>query len=101
MNHFNNLTPAEDERLTLLTEECAEVIIAIAKIQRHGYESFDPTEEAPDSNRSTLAKEMGDVRAAMIMLCNAGDVSKENMHRHADNKLINVKQWLHHQGKVE
>src|SRR6266702_712335 len=67
--HYNGLTPAEDERLTLLAEECAEVIVAIAKIQRHGYESFDPTIEIPEdmrpeTNRQALTREMGDVRAA-------------------------------------
>ena len=42
--HFNRLSPAEDERLTVLAEECSEVIQAICKIQRHGYESFNPDE---------------------------------------------------------
>ena len=34
--HFNGLTPAEDERLAMLAEECAEVIKIVSKIQRHG-----------------------------------------------------------------
>jgi hypothetical protein len=32
--HFNGLSPADAEALTLISEECAEVIQAIAKIQR-------------------------------------------------------------------
>ena len=40
--HFNKLTPAEDERLAMLAEECAEVIQIVSKIQRHGYDSWHP-----------------------------------------------------------
>ena len=37
MNNFNQLTPAETERLAILAEECGEVIQAVGKILRHGY----------------------------------------------------------------
>ena len=32
MDKHNNLTPAEEERLALLSEECGEVIQAIGKV---------------------------------------------------------------------
>lgn len=94
-NHYNNLTPAEAERLTLLSEECAEVIQAIGKIQRHGYSSCHP--ETRIGNRLALEKECGHVRHAMIRLCSAGDLSKEEIHAQADAKAVNVKPYLHHQ----
>jgi NTP pyrophosphatase (non-canonical NTP hydrolase) len=97
--HFNRLTPAEAERLALLAEECGECVQAIGKILRHGYESFNPYDDPHNcpSNRQRLEREMGDVRAAMIMLCEAGDTSKAQVHRNADDKLRRVRKYLHHQ----
>ena len=42
MKHFNQLTPAEAERLALLLEELGEAQQAIGKILRHGYASTHP-----------------------------------------------------------
>ncbi|HEY3679017.1 MAG TPA: MazG nucleotide pyrophosphohydrolase domain-containing protein [Bradyrhizobium sp.] len=97
--NFANLSPAEIERLALLAEECGECVQAIGKILRHGYESLDPTADVHNSpsNRQRLEREMGDVRAAMIMLCEAGDTSKPQVHRYADDKLRRVRKYLHHQ----
>ena len=97
MEHFNQLTPAQAELLALLAEECGECIQAIGKILRHGYASANPLLASPTNNADALAKEMGDVRAAMILLCDAGPVSKEQVHFNADLKLANVGRWLHHQ----
>lgn len=96
--HFNNLSDAEAERLALFIEECGEAIQAACKVLRHGYQSFDPTVARKDriTNRGALAKEMGDVRAAMIMLCQH-DIDKAQVHGWAEQKLKSVKRWLHHQ----
>ena len=98
-NFTNHLTQAQVERLALLAEEMGEALHAIGKVLRHGYESFDPTVEAHQiiTNRSMLEKELGDVRAAMILLCNANDLSKNTIHYYADEKLRIVQNWLHHQ----
>ena len=95
--HFNGLTPAEAERLALLAEECAECIHAVAKILRHGYESTNPDVNRSGTNRNSLVKEMGDVHAAMTLLWDAGDTSREEVHACADDKLTRVQQYLHHQ----
>lgn len=92
--HFNGLTPAEAELLTLLAEECGEVVQAVCKILRHGLDFHHPV--SGEVNRAILEKEMGDVRAAMIALCNNGLTSKDQIHRRADEKLQRVGQWLHH-----
>jgi hypothetical protein len=60
--HFNNLTPAEAERLAMLAEECAEVIQIVGKILRHGYDSYHPKDPSMD-NRDLLAKELADLDA--------------------------------------
>lgn len=99
--HFNALTPAEAERLALLAEECGECIQAIGKILRHGYESQHPEGiHCGATNRQRLVEEMGDVRAAMIIICEAGDTSKREVHAAADDKLKRVRKYLHHQGAL-
>ncbi|HEY9146980.1 MAG TPA: hypothetical protein VIN36_09870 [Thiobacillus sp.] len=95
MKHFNQLTPAEAERLALLLEEMGEAQQIIGKILRHGYESRHP--DGGDTNRGLLEKELGDVRHAMILLCLADDLDKSAIHDHADRKAIKVCQYLHHQ----
>jgi len=92
--HFNQLTPAEAERLALLMEECGEVVQAIGKILRHGYDSYHP--DGGESNRSQLEIECGHVRFAMINLCSKGDLTKEHIHEWADIKASKVGEYLHH-----
>lgn len=96
MQNFNQLTPAETERLALLMEELGEAQQAAGKILRHGYESTNP--DGGPTNRATLERELGDVRHAMIRICAAGDLSKDHIHTWADEKAINVEKYLHHQG---
>ena len=94
MEHFNQLAPAEAERLALLAEECGEVVQVIGKILRHGYESGHPAGNS--TNREDLEKECGDVRHAMIRLCKSGDLNKESIHDWADLKAASVGRHLHH-----
>lgn len=102
MKNFNQLTPAEAERLAFLAEECGELIQAIGKVLRHGYDNYNPLleDDSPD-NRRNMVKEMGDVRAAMLLMCNAADVRLEDIIFNADIKLTTIDQWMHHQGKKD
>jgi hypothetical protein len=43
-----------------------------------------------------LTREMGDIRAAMIMLCESGIISKDAVHAAADEKRERVARYLHH-----
>ena len=95
MRPFNKLTPAEVERLSLLAEECGEVIQAITKILRHGYESG----WKGSNNRDDLAKEIGDVEFATEMLTAAGDVDAVSIINATDEKAEAVARFLHHQPK--
>ena len=95
-DHFNKLTPAQAERLAILAEECGEVIQAIGKILRHGYESRNPF-EPHSSNRQNLEKECGDVSYAIRAIANAGDIDSESIARWERTKEKKVKPYLHHQ----
>ena len=60
--HFNQLTPAQAERLAMLIEECGEVIQIAGKILRHGYNSYHP-ERPHITNRELLQQELTDLAA--------------------------------------
>ena len=92
--HFNGLTPAEAERLALLAEECGEVIQAIGKVLRHGYESRHP--DGGSTNREALERECGDVYHCIWRIIAAGDIDGNGMSQRADDKAKSVAQYLHH-----
>lgn len=97
MEHFNGLTSAEDERLAILLEECGEAIQVIGKINRHGYNNFDPTKLSPPTNRQMLEKELADISVAMKMMIEACDLSAEAIAFHESVKRESIKPYLHHQ----
>ena len=66
--HFNNLTSAEAERLAMLVEEAGEVIQAVGKILRHGYENWSPDDPAKITNRMLLSNEISDLMAVVAMM---------------------------------
>ena len=89
------LNDAQIELLSLAAEECAETIQAITKILRHGYDSVNPLVDNSPTNREHLEKEIGDLTAAVAMLCASGDISKVTYLHHANEKVAKVGQWLH------
>jgi NTP pyrophosphatase (non-canonical NTP hydrolase) len=93
--HFNNLTPAEHERLSILFEEAGEVIQVVGKIMRHGFESCHP--DGGPTNRELLEKELGDFKLAEIMMAHAGDVCKEEIGKACNQKNHRIGAYLHHQ----
>jgi NTP pyrophosphatase (non-canonical NTP hydrolase) len=94
--HFNGLMPAEAERLAILAEECAEVIQAVAKILRHGYES-DNFGRLPETNREALERELGDLGHAAKRMESAGDINPRTIAARAASKPERIRPYLHHQ----
>lgn len=98
--HFNQLTPAQAERLAILAEECGEVIQVVGKILRHGYESVHP--DGGQTNRQLLESEIGDVQAAITLLSyNNGvslrsDLDIKHIRNAEESKLIRISTFLHH-----
>jgi hypothetical protein len=95
---FNELSPAEAERLFVLCEELGEAQQAIGKILRHGYESYNPTvpEGERISNRLALALELGDINYAVNELAFFGDVSAGEIVSQANRKSKKIEKYLHH-----
>ena len=100
--HFNQLSEAEAERLAILAEECGEVIQAVCKILRHGYDSTNPKEivddaHRPETNRAALERELGDLGHAVRRMEIAADLNPLAIAARAASKLERIKPYLHHQ----
>jgi NTP pyrophosphatase (non-canonical NTP hydrolase) len=95
--HFNKLTPAEDERLTMLAEECAEVIQAVTKIQRHGYASHHP-DGGPD-NRENLQRELTDMSGVLRLMIEANDILP-GTYIGTHKAMLRKLRYAHHQGEI-
>lgn len=89
------LTAAEIERLAMLAEECGEVVQAISKVLRHGWNSQSPYGGKP--NRIALERELGDVRAIVNMMLDADDVRLAEIQTWQRSKRRAMRQWTHHQ----
>jgi NTP pyrophosphatase (non-canonical NTP hydrolase) len=62
------ITPAEAEICNILLEESAEVIQAVSKVFRFGWDSCHP--DTPNfSNKEHLTEELGDLIAMVKILC--------------------------------
>lgn len=94
---FNDLTPAELERLSILAEEMGESLHIIGKILRHGMESYNPISDDRRTNRELLEKELGHVKHAIDRLTESNDLNIDRILTHAEEKRVSIKRWLHHQ----
>lgn len=94
--HFNKLSPQEAELLALLAEECGEVVQAVGKILRHGYNSCHPEHLDGPDNRDNLNRELGHVQAAIRLLWQNDDIFMPDIENSMDEKLIAVRKWMHH-----
>lgn len=93
---FNQLTDAQIERLDMLAEEAAEVIIAVQKIKRHGYDSINPLKPELGTNRQQLHTEILQMMGVYIRMEALEEVlffSVTEAERTWPDKL----QWTHHQ----
>jgi uncharacterized membrane protein YccC len=95
-NHFNQLTEAEAERLSILIEECGEVVQAACKILRHGYDS-DNKGNLAETNRQALEREIGDLGHAIRRMEKAADLNPLVITARAASKSESIRAYLHHQ----
>ena len=98
-SHFNKLTPAQAERLAVLSEELAEASHRVAKILRHGYESVNPFHPHSGNNQTLLQDELGHVQNSIAMLIKAGDLSESAIQAQQHHKASSIGSYLHHQEK--
>jgi len=100
MKNFNGLSAAETERLSILAEECGEVIHIVGKILRHGYESFNPKSSRVNTNRFLLEKELGDIQAIHRIMSCANDIRHEKTKELSLDKIFKLKRYIHHNAHI-
>jgi hypothetical protein len=91
--HFNNLTPAQLERLAKLAEEAGEVVQIAMKIMRHGYASHNPDRPQDGSNQDQLVRELNDLYKIATTMWGKCDIYE---YPHQINGHLN---YMHHQGE--
>lgn len=84
---YHRLSPGQLERLVVLAEEAAEVIQAIGKIQRYGYDSY--------TNKLDLEREIGDLLVAVELLTKY-DLDRESLQLATHRKMKKINRHLRH-----
>jgi NTP pyrophosphatase (non-canonical NTP hydrolase) len=82
----------EAEILNITLEECAEVIQAIAKCFRFGFDSYNPNNPNV-TNKMRLEEEVGDTIAMFEILQEFGVVNSDAIKLAAKNKREKLKTW--------
>lgn len=95
-DHFNNLTPAQAECLALLSDELAEALVCIAKINRHGLKSFHPRDPKQETNLDALTRELGDLMGAIEICVDQNLFNWAPIARAQKDKIERVGTYLHH-----
>lgn len=96
MKHFNNLTPAEAERLAMLAEEAGEIVQIIGKILKHGYESHHPN-KPEETNRKLLETEIGDLFGIVDEMKTNQDLIHWRIEQSRIKKWEKALKYAHHQ----
>lgn len=81
----------EHEIMSITQEECSEVIQAISKINRFGFDSRHP--EKTFNNREHLEEEVGDLLAMIDLLIINDIVSEDNINAARRKKFAKLRQW--------
>jgi NTP pyrophosphatase (non-canonical NTP hydrolase) len=79
------------EVLDILQEEAAEVIQAVSKIRRFGWDNNHPS--STQSNLEHLEEELGDIQAMVELLMEMGIVSWGNVTVAKRAKIEKLKKW--------
>jgi NTP pyrophosphatase (non-canonical NTP hydrolase) len=93
--HYNGLTPSQQERLSILLEECGEVLQIIGKIQRHGYDHQHP-KYGELTNRGNLEKELADLLVIIDIMIEQGDFHWYMINQAKIKKRNKIGRYLHH-----
>ena len=82
----------KEEVLTILAEECGELIQAAIKVIRFGADECPPNSEEP--NKTQLEREMGDVLAMMRLADEEVGLDLDRIIGFADAKLVKVEKFM-------
>lgn len=80
-----------DEIMTIMQEECGEVIVSISKCKRFGLHDLVPNTK--ESNIQRLAKEIGDLYAMVELLVDQKLFTMEEINTYKAAKFEKLKKW--------
>jgi NTP pyrophosphatase (non-canonical NTP hydrolase) len=80
------------ETLIITQEECAEVIQAVSKVMRFGFDSCYPTEDSA-STKECLELEVGQLLCMIGILVEQGILDEESMMTAMEAKKIKLETW--------
>jgi len=82
----------QKEILSIAQEECAEVVQAISKIFRFGFDAHHP--DQPDkTNKQRLEEELGDLQCMISLMIEFGIVDEYALQKAEVNKHAKLKRW--------
>ena len=91
---MNRMNDKQDELVTMLMEECGEVVTIASKAKRHGLNSYNPYDPMRTENRVLLKGEVIDVLAMISYLEDEGiidSISNDEIQKTKEKKL----RWMH------
>lgn len=80
-----------NEILSILQEECAEVIQAVSKVNRFGFSGLNPKDNR--NNRQHLEEEIGDLICMIELLVENNLINQANIDSAAVNKRTKLRKW--------
>jgi NTP pyrophosphatase (non-canonical NTP hydrolase) len=86
------MNKTQAEVLTILQEECAELIQAISKVFRFGIESYNP-DDSSINNRDQLKKELADVSTMISLSMFAYGISHAELKLETTRKVERLQKY--------
>jgi len=90
--HIGKSSKEENEILNILSEESAEIIQAISKVFRFGWQSAHP-DDLTWTNKMHLEEEIGDMLCMVNILFDKGIIDQDMVQIAAKNKLVKLKKY--------
>jgi len=81
----------EREVMNILSEECAEVVVAVSKCHRFGLDNYKPGK--PKTNCEHLEEELGDMLAMIDILVDMQVISTKSLEIAKIAKIEKLKKW--------
>jgi len=80
-----------EEIMTILQEECGEVVVAVSKCKRFGVHNLVP--DSKESNIQRLEKEIGDFYAMVELLIDQKLITIEKINEYKNAKFDKLRKW--------
>jgi len=86
-----DMNEREREVMNILSEECAEVVVAVSKCHRFGLDNYKPGK--PKTNCEHLEEELGDMLAMIDILVDMQVISTKSLEIAKIAKIEKLKKW--------